>query len=152
MGGKRTRWCFLRAAHPISREPLAVYRLHFRSLKSSRSRRSRCLSRSPLLLVFVEHDGGSVQTGFSLLKSITAGRRDERATRRRREGEGSGGKEIAERGNKWGITSGTEVAELISKTGGVIAGILKASRMNSATTANIPFPLCTLRAISAFVV
>jgi len=41
-GGGRTRWCFLRAAHPISREPLAVYRLHFRSLKSSRSRPGRC--------------------------------------------------------------------------------------------------------------
>lgn len=27
-----------------------------------------------------------------------------------------GGKKVAERGNKWGITSGTEVVELISKT------------------------------------
>lgn len=39
-----------------------------------------------------------------------------------KEGEGGGGrwdeggKKVAERGNKWGITSGTEVAELISKT------------------------------------
>lgn len=53
-----------------------------------------------------------VQTGFSLLKSITAGRRDERVER-----DGAGG--VAERGSKWGDYFGrTEVAELISKNPG----------------------------------
>lgn len=36
--------------------------------------------------------------------------------RKRVTGRDEGGKKVAERGNKWRITSGTEVAELISKT------------------------------------
>lgn len=107
---ERTRWCFLRAVHPISREPLAVYRLHFRSLKSSRAHAQAGAFLVHLLLVFSGRGGSGVQTGFSLLKSITAGRRDERAEW------DEGGKKVAEQGNKWGITSGTEVVELISKT------------------------------------
>lgn len=86
---ERTRWCFLRAVHPISREPLAVYRLHFRSLKSSRARAQAGAFLVHLLLVFTGRGGSGVQTGFSLLKSITAGRRDGRvewsAERRGRE-------------------------------------------------------------------
>lgn len=58
-----------------------------------------------------DHHPAPSQTGFSLLKSITAGQRDE--SEEWREGVE---KEVAERGNKWGITSGSEVAELISKT------------------------------------
>lgn len=58
------------------------------------------------------------QTGFSLLKSITAGQRDERERRmggRRR-------RRVAERGNKWRITSGQRGGEANFKNpGGVIA-------------------------------
>lgn len=100
---------------------MAVYRLHFRSLKSSRARAQAGAFLVHLLLVFIGRGGSGVQTGFSLLKSITAGRRDERVGwsaegRGRKEGWDEGGKKVAERGNKWGITSGTEVVELISKT------------------------------------
>jgi len=93
---------------------LAVYRLHFRSLKSSRARAQAGASLVRLLLVFTGR--GGVQTGFSLLKSITAGRSKGEEKRGERERGRKGAGTVAERGNKWGITSGTEVAELISKT------------------------------------
>jgi len=111
--------------------------------------RSRCLSRSlPTSLRRARRRRRQRPDGIFIIKKYYSwpegwkgGEEEEEEVE-----EGGGGKKVAERGNKWRITSGTEVAELISKTGGVIAGILKASRMNSATTANIPFPPCTLSA------
>lgn len=141
-GGENSMVFFTSCSSHFPRAALAVYRLHFRSLKSSRSCPSRCplLFFSPqlqlLIAVFAERRRKArdviVQTGFSLLKSITAGRRDERT------GYGKVEKGVGRTGGiNGGLLGSThratllKVAELISKTpDGVIAcaraGILRA--------------------------
>jgi len=65
---------------------------------------------------------------------------------KRRSGEsGRAGRGWPNEGINGGLLRGGEVAKLISKTTDeVIAGILKASGMNSAMTAKIPFPIPAL--------
>lgn len=130
---RRTRWYFLRAAHPISPRTVGRISATFSLIKKfPRSRAGASLvllrpsppsppSRSSRLRRARQRTTtlrAPPQTGFSLLKSITAGQRDERE---RRMG-GGRRRRVAERGNKWRITSGQRGGEANFKNpGGVIA-------------------------------